>query len=152
MNKKTDRTEMITARITKEQKEKIGKLISRMKITESEAIREGINMLLNIQSYRDNLDEILQIIARLVDAKLDPFIKTQRALNAKYTRSASINTYLIADMLERILADNYKEEFEYAIKIARQKANLYVNKKIPEGMNDEDILNYYKIGDIYRNE
>ena len=95
---------------------------------------------------------IIKELARIVDAKLDPFIKSQRRLNAKYTRSASINTYLVAEMLERLLSDNYKEEFKYAVKVAKQKANLYVNKRVPEGMNEEDILDYYRIGDIYRNE
>ena len=97
------------------------------------------------------MDIILKEFARMVDAKIDPFIKSQRLLNAKYTRSASINTYLIVDMLERLLLEGFKEEFDCAVKTAREKASLYVNKEIPEGMKEEDILNYYDIGDIYRN-
>ena len=48
MSQKTERTEKITVRVTKEQKEQIKKLISKREITESEAIREGITMLLDI--------------------------------------------------------------------------------------------------------
>ena len=152
MSQKTERTEKITVRITKEQKEEIKKLISKREITESEAIREGISMLLDIQVYKDNLDFILKELARMVDAKVDPFIKSQRLLNIKYTRSASINTYLVANMLERLLSEGFKEEYDSAVKTAREKASLYVNKEVPEGMQEEDILDYYEIGDIYRKD
>lgn len=151
-NNKEDELVKITVRVPKYKKEMLEKISVKEKIYISDVIRAGIDKELSLKIYKDNLDFIIKELARIVDAKLDPFIKSQRILNAKYTRSASINTYLIADMLERILADNYKEEFEYAVKVAKQKANLYVNKKVPEGMDEEDILDYYKIGDIYRNE
>ena len=53
MSQKTERTEKITVRITKEQKAELKKLISKREITESEAIREGIQMVLNIQIYKE---------------------------------------------------------------------------------------------------
>lgn len=150
MKKEDEELVAVVIRIPKYKKKTIEKIASKDGIFESEVIKKGIDKEIGLNMYKDNLDLIIKEIARIIEAKLDPFIKSQRALNSKYTRSASINTYLIADMLERILADNFKEDFEYAIKVARQKANLYVNKKVEEGMLEEDILDYYRIGDIYK--
>lgn len=118
----------------------------------SELIRAGVDKELNLQIYKDNLDFIVKEIDREIEAKLNPFIKSQRSLNAKYTRSSAINTYLLAEIMEKLLRDDLKDDFKYSLKVARQKANLYVNKKVDENMKDEDILDYYSIGDLYRNE
>lgn len=149
---KSDELVKITFRIPRYKKEILERIATKEQLYVSDVVRAGIDKELNIKMFKDSLDLIVKEIGRIVDAKLDPFIKSQRVLNAKYTRSASINTYLLADVLERILADNYKEDFEYAIRVARQKANLYVNKRVAEKMSEEDILDYYKAGDIYRNE
>lgn len=141
----------IIVRLSKEKKEMLEKLASKQGRFESDIIRSGIEKELNIQMYNDNLDFIVKQLDSIVDAKLSPFIKSQRKLTAKYLRTSAINTYLLGEFFDKILGDDMHKNFIKMLNNARNKANYYISRDT-ENMTKEDLYDFYTIGEIYRNE
>ena len=153
MEKKQDKkTEVILLRLPKEQKEKIFKVVEKSSYNNvSELIRAGIEKELNLQMYKDNMDVITKELSRLIDIKLDSFIKSQRKINANNARINALNTYTIGEVMKRIMGDELYQEYLNILEKGRQKANYYVSRN-PEETTKEEMLNFYNIGEIYRNE
>lgn len=141
----------IIVRLPKEKKEMLEKLASKQRRFESDIIRSGIEKELNIQMYNDNLDFIVKQLDSIVDARLSPFIKSQRKLTAKYLRTSAINTYLLGEFFDKILGDDMHKNFIKMLNNARNKANYYISRDT-ENMTKEDLYDFYTIGEIYRNE
>ena len=147
-----EKLEKLTIRISKEKKEELKKLVEKSSYNSiSELARAGIDKELNIQIYKDNLDFIIKELDKIIDAKLNPFIKSQRKLNAKYLRTSAINTYLLGELLDRLLGDDMHKQFINMLTNARNKANYYINRDT-ENMTKKDLYDFYTIGEIYRNE
>lgn len=153
MKKDNDKEKLvpIIVRLPKEKKEMLEKLASKQRRFESDIIRSGIEKELNIQMYNDNLDFIVKQLDSIVDAKLSPFIKSQRKLTAKYLRTSAINTYLLGEFFDKILEDDMHKNFIKMLNNARNKANYYISRDT-ENMTKEDLYDFYTIGEIYRNE
>ena len=153
MKKDNDKEKLvpIIVRLPKEKKEMLEKLASKQRRFESDIIRSGIEKELNIQMYNDNLDFIVKQLDRILDAKLSPFIKSQRKLNAKHLRTSAINTYLLGEFFDKILGDDMHKNFIKMLNNARNKANYYISRDT-ENMTKEDLYDFYTIGEIYRNE
>ena len=153
MKKDNDKEKLvpIIVRLPKEKKEMLKKLASKQGRFESDIIRSGIEKEFNIQMYNDNLDFIVKQLDSIVDAKLTPFIKSQRKLTAKYLRTSAINTYLLGEFFDKILGDDMHKNFIKMLNNARNKANYYISRDT-ENMTKEDLYDFYTIGEIYRNE
>ncbi len=142
----------IVVKIPKFKKEMITKIVEKSSYnTASDLIRAGIDKEINLQIYKDNLDFIIKELDRLIEAKLDPFIKSQRKINAKNLRTNAINTYLVGEVFSKILGDDMHKDFLDILSNARKKANYFVNKDTSE-MTEKDLYDFYSIGEIYRNE
>lgn len=147
-----EKLEKLTIRISKEKKEELKKLVEKSSYNSiSELARAGIDKELNIQIYKDNLDFIIKELDKIIDAKLNPFIKSQRKLTAKYLRTSAINTYLLGELLDRLLGDDMHKQFINMLTNARNKANYYISRDT-EDMTKKDLYDFYTIGEIYRNE
>ena len=142
----------IVAKVPKYKKYMMQKIVEKSSYnTVSDLVRAGIDKELNLQIYKDNLDFIIKELDKLIDAKLNPFIKSQRKLDAKYVRTTAINTYLIGDFFSKLLGDDMHKDFVKILSDARKKANYFVNKDIT-GMEEKDLYDFYYIGEPYRNE
>ncbi len=147
-----EKLEKLTIRISKEKKDELKKLVEKSSYNSiSELARAGIDKELNIQIYKDNLDFIIKELDKIIDAKLNPFIKSQRKLTAKYLRTSAINTYLLGELLDRLLGDDMHKQFINMLTNARNKANYYISRDT-EDMTKKDLYDFYTIGEIYRNE
>lgn len=141
----------IIVRIPKYKKDMLEKLATKQGKYEADVIRSGIDKELDIQMYKDNLDFIIKELDNMIDAKLDPFIKSQRKINAKHLRTSAINTYLAGEVLHRLLGDDMHKNFTQMLNNARKKANYYINRDT-ENMSKQDLYDFYTIGEMYRNE
>lgn len=147
-----EKLEKLTIRISKEKKDELKKLVEKSSYNSiSELARAGIDKELNIQIYKDNLDFIIKELDKIIDAKLNPFIKSQRKLTAKYLRTSAINTYLLGELLDKLLGDDMHKQFINMLTNARNKANYYISRDT-ENMTKKDLYDFYTIGEIYRNE
>ena len=147
-----EKLEKLTIRISKEKKDELKKLVEKSSYNSiSELARAGIDKELNIQIYKDNLDFIIKELDKIIDAKLNPFIKSQRKLTAKYLRTSAINTYLLGELLDKLLGDDMHKQFINMLTNARNKANYYISRDT-EDMTKKDLYDFYTIGEIYRNE
>lgn len=147
-----EKLEKLTIRISKEKKEELKKLVEKSSYNSiSELARAGIDKELNIQIYKDNLDFIIKELDKIIDTKLNPFIKSQRKLTAKYLRTSAINTYLLGELLDKLLGDDMHKQFINMLTNARNKANYYISRDT-ENMTKKDLYDFYTIGEIYRNE
>ena len=153
MEKKREvKTETILLRLTKEQKEMIFNIVEKSSYTSaSDLIRAGIEKEINLQIYKDNMEAILQEIDKCIDYKLDGFIKSQRKLYANNVRISALNTYVMGEVMKRIMGDELHKEYVEILKSAREKANYFVNRKV-EDISKEELMDFYNIGGIYRNE
>ena len=151
-NKKETKTETILLRLTKEQKKKIFNIVEKSSYSSaSDLIRAGIEKEINLQIYKDNMNEILQQIDKCIDYKLDGFIKSQRKMYANNVRISALNTYVMGEVVKRLMGDEFHNEYVKILKSAREKANYFVNRKV-EDISKEELLDFYNIGGIYRNE
>ncbi len=141
----------IIVRIPKYKKEMLEKLSAKQGRYEADIIRDGIDRELNLQIYKDNLDFIIKELDSMIDAKLGPFIKSQRKINAKHLRTSAINTYLQGEVLYRLLGDDMHKQFTEMLTNARKKANYYLNHDTTN-MTKKDLYDFYTIGEMYRNE
>ena len=149
-NKK--KSEMFMLRLSKEQRKKINNVVAKSTYNNaSELIRAGIEKEINLQIYKDNLDVIVKELSKLIDIKLDEFLKSQRKLIAKDVRMNALNTYIMGEVMNRILGDELYEEYKKIINKGRVKANYYVTRDTKD-MSKEELYEFYNIGDVYRNE
>lgn len=139
-------------KVPKSKKELIQKIVQKSSYNNaSELIRAGIDKEINLQIYKDNMDVIVKELSKLIDIKLDSFFNSQRKLNANSVRINALNTYIMGEVMRRIMGDELHEEFMKIIESGRVKANYYVSRKT-EDMSKEELLDFYGIGKIYRNE
>ena len=143
----------LVVKVPKHKKEMIQNIVEKSASynTASDLIRAGIDKELNLQIYKDNLDFIIKELDSVIDAKLEPFIKSQRKINAKHLRTSAINTYLQSEVLYRLLGDDMHKQFIGMLTNARKKANYYINHDT-ENMSKQDLYDFYTIGEMYRNE
>lgn len=146
------KTESLYIRISKEQKDQISKVVAKSSYnTTAELVRAGIDKEINIQMYKDNLDIIIKELSKLIDIKLDSFIKSERKLIANNVRINALNTYILGEVMNKLIGDELHDKYLEIIESARRKANYYVIRN-PEGMSKEELLDFYNIGKDYRNE
>jgi Arc/MetJ-type ribon-helix-helix transcriptional regulator len=142
----------IVVKIPKSKKEMIYNVVAKSSYNNaSELIRAGIDKELNLQIYKDNLDIIIQELNKIIDYKLDGFIKSQRKLYANNVRISALNTYVMGEVMKRVMGDDLHSEYIKILNSAREKANYFVNRKV-EDISKEELLDFYNIGGIYRNE
>lgn len=150
--KESKKTEVILLRLPKEQKEKIFKIVEKSSYASaSELIRAGIEKELNLQMHKDSLEVITKEIGKILDKKLDVFLYSQRKLTANNVRMNALSTYIMGEVMKQIMGDELHEQFIKIIKSARLKANYYVSRKT-EDMTQEELYDFYNIGNIYRKE
>lgn len=151
---KKDKEELVRifVKVPKSKKEMIQKVVEKTSYnTVSDLIRAGIEKELNLQMYKDNMDAIVKELSKLIDFKLDGFIKSQRKLYANNVRISAINTYVVGEIMRRIMGDELHKEYIEILKSAREKANYFVSRKT-EDISKEELLDFYNIGGVYRNE
>lgn len=151
---KKDKEELVRifVKVPKSKKEMIQKVVEKTSYnTASDLIRAGIEKELNLQMYKDNMDVIVKELSKLIDFKLDGFIKSQRKLYANNVRISAINTYVVGEIMRRIMGDELHKEYIEILKSAREKANYFVSRKT-EDISKEELLDFYNIGGVYRNE
>ena len=146
----------IVVRISEEKKNKIKKLAEKQGKTEADIMREGIERIINISMYKNDLDYIANKIKESISIDLKKFYKSQRKMQAKLLRTEVINTYINNEICEKVLGDVYNQMFKEILWKARKKANYYINRD-EESEKDIDLYNFYDIagaiGDLkYRNE
>lgn len=141
----------IVIRVPKDKKAMIEKLAIKQGKSEADVVRSGIDKELNLQTYRDNLDFIIKELDGFIYAKLEPFINSQRKILVKNLRTNAINTYLQGEILSKLFGDEMHKQFKTMLNNARKKANYFVNRDT-KGMTEQDLYDFYYIGDVYRNE
>lgn len=142
----------LVVKVPKSEKEIIKKIVEKTSYNNvSELIRAGIEKEINLQMYKDNLEVILQEIDKCINYKLDGFIKSQRKLYANNVRISALNTYVMGEVMRRIMGDELHNEYIKIIQSGREKANYFVNRKV-EDISKDELIDFYNIGGIYRNE
>lgn len=150
--KQSNKNEMFLLRLPKEQKKKIFKVVEKSSYNSaSELIRAGIEKELNLQMYKDNMDIITKELSNLIDIKLDNFLNSQRKLIANNTRASALNTYIMGEVMKRIMGDELYKEFLKILESGRAKANYFVSRNAQD-ISKEELLNFYGIGKVYKNE
>ena len=117
----------------------------------SDLIRAGIDKELNLQMYKDNMDVITKELSKLIDTKLDGFLKSQRKLNANNVRASALNTYVMGEVIRAITGDEMYDLYLKILEKGREKANYFVSRKV-EDISKEELKRFYNIKEDYRNE
>lgn len=146
----------VLVRISQENKNKIRELSEKQGKTEADIMREGIERIINMSMYKNDLDYIANKIKESISIDLKKFYKSQRKMQAKLLRTEVINTYMNNEICEKVLGDVYNQMFKEILWNARKKANYYINRD-EESEKNIDLFDFYDIagaiGDFkYRNE
>lgn len=132
MEKKDNKkTETFLLRLPKEQKEKIFKVVQKSSYNNaSELIRAGIEKELNIQMNKDNMDFITKELSRLLDIKLDYFIKSQLKINSNNTRVNELNTYILGEVINLLTGDELYQKFLDILEKAKEDIKKEAEQEI----------------------
>lgn len=150
--KESEKSKMFLLRLPKEQKEKIFKVVEKSSYNNaSELIRAGIEKELNLQMYKDNMDVITKELSKLIDIKLNNFFNSPRKLIANNTRASALNTYIMGEVMKRIMGDELYKEFLKILESGRVKSNYFVSRNAQD-ISKEELLEFYGIGKVYKNE
>lgn len=146
----------VVVRISQGNKNKIKEIAEKQGKTETDIIREGLDRIININMYKDDLDYIANKIKESISIDLKKFYKSQRKMQAKLLRTEVINTYMNNEICEKVLGDVYNQMFKEILWNARKKANYYINRD-EESEKDIDLFDFYDIAGAignfkYRNE
>ena len=142
----------IVVKVPKSKKEMIYNVVAKSSYNNaSELIRAGIDKELNLQIYKDNMDFIIKELSKIIDVKLDSFIKSQRKLNANNVRISALNTYIMGEVMKRIMGDELYKEFLKILESGRAKSNYFVSRNAQD-ISKEELLDFYEIGKVYKNE
>ena len=98
-----------------------------------------------------NVDVIIKELSKLIDIKLDSFIKSQRKLNANNVRISALNTYIMGEVMSKVMGDELHQIFMKILESGRVKANYFVSRNAEE-ISKEELLDFYGIGKVYHNE
>lgn len=94
----------LTIRIPKSKKEMMTKIVEKSSYNSlADLTRAGIDKEINLQIYKDNMDVIVKELSKLIDIKLDSFFNSQRKLNANNVRINALNTYIMGEVMRRIM-------------------------------------------------
>ena len=151
---KEDKEELvkIVVKIPKSKKEMIYNVVAKSSYSNaSDLIRAGIDKELNLQIHKDNLEFIIQELNKLFDYKLDGFINSQRKLYANNVRISALNTYIMGEVMKRIMGDELYKEFLKILESGRAKSNYFVSRNAQD-ISKEELLDFYGIGKVYKNE
>lgn len=96
---------------------------------------------------KDNMDFITKELSRLLDIKLDYFIKSQLKINSNNTRVNALNTYILGEVINLLTGDELYQKFLDIL----EKANYFVDRNTDE-ISKEELLNFYNIGKVNKNE
>lgn len=91
-------------------------------------MRAGIDRIININMYKDDLDYISNKIKEDINVDLKRFYKSQRKMQAKLLRTEIINAYLNNEMWEQFLKDIDNQMFSKMLWKARKKANYFITR------------------------
>ena len=146
----------VVVRISEDKKKKIMELAEKQGKAEADIIREGIDKVINVNMYKDDLNYISNKIKESISVDLKKFYKSQRKMQAKLLRTELINTYMNNEIWEKLLKDIDSQLFRQMLWNARKKANYYIYRD-KESAKDIDLYSFYDvagaIGDVqYREE
>ena len=151
MENKDEELVTMVIRIPRYKKKMIKNIAKSQGRYEADIIRSGIDKELNLDLYQDKMEELIKEILKPIEEKLNKFLSSQRKINAKFLRTTAISAYLNSEVIKNLLGDEYYENFNKMLNNARKKANYYVSKDT-EGMSQEELYDFYNIGDIYRED
>ena len=97
------------------------------------------------------MDVIIKELSKLIDIKLDSFIISQRKLNANNVRISALNTYIMGEVMSKVMGDELHQIFMKILESGRVKANYFVSRNAEE-ISKEELLDFYGIGKVYHNE
>jgi len=138
-----EKLQQVTGYVTQEKKTALKKLAIKQKTTETDIIRQAIDMILNINSYKSNINEISQEILK----QLEPFIQAQInrsiACTMNSVKASSTATYMIAYFMNDFVTEERRRNYRQLLFRCNEMAKEYSGRK---GSNI-GVLDQLKIDD-----
>lgn len=138
-----DRLKQVTGYVTQEKKIALKKLAIKQKTTETDLVRQGVDMILNVNSYKNNINEIAQEIIK----QLEPFILAQVnrsiACTMNSIKASSTATYMISYFLNDFVPEERRRNYRQLLFRCNEMAKEYSGRK---GSNI-GVLDQLKIDD-----
>ena len=124
-----EKLEQITGYITKEKKAQIKKLVAKEGTTETEIVRKGIDLILNVSWYKQNLDEVSDSLLK----KIEPFIQAQinRSISCivNSTKASATSTYMLAYFLNSFVPEEKRRSYRQLLFRCNEMAKEFSGMK-----------------------
>lgn len=122
--------EFIGIKIPKKKKEELEKYANKHHSGNiSEAIREFINKGLAINSYKDEIDFLRQMIREELESTLDKDINSIRALISKGAIMSASSHFTLAEVLEKLVDPKHRRVLEEVLTENKKKGYVYITSK-----------------------
>lgn len=95
----------------------------------SMALREFIDKGLSINSYKDEISFLRQMINEELEATLNPYMNRLIAISSKGAVMSASSHFALADVLYRFVPPEYRRNLEEALVENKKKGYVYITSK-----------------------
>lgn len=120
----------LTVKVTQEKEEQIKKYANKYHNGNvAMAIREFIDKGLSINSYKDEISFLRQMINEELEATLNPYMNRLIAISSKGAVMSASSHFALADVLYRFVPPEYRRNLEEALVENKKKGYVYITSK-----------------------
>ena len=95
----------------------------------SMAIREFIDKGLAINSYKDEITFIREMISEELESKLDPYMNRLIAINSKGAIMSASSHFILGEVLSSLVEPRYRRILEEVLTEGKKKGYAYITSK-----------------------
>lgn len=93
------------------------------------AIREFIDKGLAINSYKDEITFIREMISEELESKLDPYMNRLIAINSKGAIMSASSHFILGEVLSSLVEPRYRRILEEVLTEGKKKGYAYITSK-----------------------
>lgn len=120
----------LTVKVTEEKEQQVKKYANKYHNGNiAMAIREFIDKGLSINSYKDEISFLRQMINEELEATLNPYMNRLIAISSKGAVMSASSHFALADVLYRFVPPEHRRNLEEALVENKKKGYVYVTSK-----------------------
>lgn len=128
-----EKLEFLGVKISKNKKEQLEKYANKYHNGNvSMAIREFIDKGLSINSYKEEISFLRQMINEELEATLNPYMNRLIAISSKGAIMSASSHFSLGEVLAKFVEPKYRKSLEEALTESKKRGYVYVTKKESE--------------------
>ncbi|MBR3255900.1 MAG: hypothetical protein IKF97_06820 [Clostridia bacterium] len=128
-NEKKDKLVPVTAYLIPEKKEQVKKLASSQGTSETEILRQAVDLILNVNWYNQNIDEVSNAIMKQIEPFMQSQINRSIACIVNSTKASATSTYMLAYFLNSFVPEEKRRNYRQLLFRCNEMAKEFSGTK-----------------------